>query len=84
MYSDGYRNTFVVDVLGYFRLVKGVEKDLESGSAVLVDWNGPEGPETPYNWSEFKKEPVAVQIMIFTCVAYMGASIYTPTQKRIQ
>ncbi|CAR30442.1 MFS transporter [Lachancea thermotolerans CBS 6340] len=133
MYSDNYRNTLLVDVLEYFRLVKpshnfapqatqasldqessnkstkeaDIEKDLESGSGAgsaaasatgenrtdgeaaasdpfLVDWNGPSDPENPHNWSRSKKGFVVVQIMILTCVTYMGASIYTPGQEYIQ
>lgn len=125
MYTDTFRNTFLVDVLEYTGAIKvahnftpqltqsvetsqasGKEEiDLEAGSSssasgsgngselaeakdevdpFLVDWNGPDDPEHPLNWGRGKKAFVVVQIMILTCVTYMGASIYTPGQEYIQ
>ncbi|SCW00245.1 LAFE_0B12640g1_1 [Lachancea fermentati] len=56
-----------------------VEKD-----PFLVDWIDAHDPENPMNWSKGKKALVVVQIMLLTCVTYMGASIYTPGQEAIQ
>lgn len=50
----------------------------------LVDFRGPEDPEHPHNWSGPKKFVVIFEIMILTCVTYMGSSIYTPGQEEIQ
>ncbi|SCU85356.1 LAMI_0C10968g1_1 [Lachancea mirantina] len=50
----------------------------------LVGWNGADDPENPMNWSKGKKGLVVLQIMLLTCVTYMGASIYTPGQEQIQ
>ncbi|SCU88402.1 LADA_0E09934g1_1 [Lachancea dasiensis] len=56
----------------------------DSPDPFLVDWNGPNDPEHPFNWSKGKKALVVIEIMILTCVTYMGASIYTPGQDYIQ
>lgn len=50
----------------------------------LVDWNGPDDPEKPLNWSTGKKATVSVIIMILTAATYAGSSIYTPGQVQIQ
>ena len=42
----------------------------------LVDWDGPEDPDNPLNWSSGKKSLVVSQMMLLTCATYMGASIY--------
>lgn len=121
MYTDTYRNTFLVDALEYFKLLKispnfesqgsrtptsvdqdsekkakeniDLERDTDSSSQkqedvendpFLVDWNGPQDPENPLNWSKGKKAVVVFEVMLLTCVTYMGASIYTPGQLEIQ
>ncbi|EDO15836.1 hypothetical protein Kpol_1057p25 [Vanderwaltozyma polyspora DSM 70294] len=50
----------------------------------LVDWNGDEDPEHPYNWSTPKKTIMILQVMLLTAVTYMGSSIYTPGQEAVQ
>ncbi|AQZ16936.1 hypothetical protein BZL39_K05350 [Zygosaccharomyces parabailii] len=50
----------------------------------LVTWTGPNDPDLPLNWSTCKKTIVVSQVMLLTCVTYMGASIYTPGQEDIQ
>jgi DHA1 family multidrug resistance protein-like MFS transporter len=50
----------------------------------LVDWNGPDDPEKPVNWSGKKKALVVFEVMFLTCSTYMGSSIYTPGQVAIQ
>ncbi|KOG96835.1 Flr1p DI49_5177 [Saccharomyces eubayanus] len=57
---------------------------MEKNDAFLVDWNGESDPENPQNWPLLKKSMVVSQIMILTCVTYMGSSIYTPGQEYIQ
>ncbi|SJM86987.1 probable Fluconazole resistance protein 1 [Zygosaccharomyces bailii] len=134
MYVDTYRNTFAVDILEYFNLVKidhelpqsgssdsslreGSNIDLEALEKVstevvaeaassasgfggtqqvidgekqaehdpfLVTFSGPDDPEHPHNWSSTKKTMVIFEIMLLTCVTYMGSSIYTPGQDEIQ
>ncbi|ANB15490.1 Flr1p [Sugiyamaella lignohabitans] len=50
----------------------------------LVDWNGPNDPEHPHNWPRWKRAMVVFQVMLLSCVTYMGSSIYTPGQLAIQ
>ncbi|EDO19653.1 hypothetical protein Kpol_1018p195 [Vanderwaltozyma polyspora DSM 70294] len=50
----------------------------------LVDWNGDDDPEHPYNWSTPKKTIMILQVMLLTAVTYMGSSIYTPGQEAVQ
>lgn len=50
----------------------------------LVDWNGPDDPDIPLNWDVGKKTVVILEVMLLTCVTYMGASIYIPGQEEIQ
>ena len=70
-----------------------LERDTDSSSQkreeiendpFLVDWNGPKDSENPLNWSKGKKAVVVFEVMLLTCVTYMGASIYTPGQVEIQ
>lgn len=72
------------------------EEDAKSGNSLsanekdkkfdpfLVDWNGENDPEYPLNWSPLFRRFMIFQIMLLTCVTYMGSSIYTPGQEYIQ
>lgn len=50
----------------------------------LVDWNGPDDPENPQNWSNSRKYFTVAQVMLLTSITYMGASIYTPGEQAIR
>ncbi|CAL9729934.1 fluconazole resistance protein 1 [Monosporozyma unispora] len=50
----------------------------------LVKWNGEDDPENPRNWTTTKKFVLMVLIMLYSCINYMGASVYTPGQEQIQ
>ncbi|SCU79417.1 LAMI_0A08746g1_1 [Lachancea mirantina] len=64
---------------------KEAEQDREAPpDPFLISWNGPKDPENPHNWSNPKKGLVVFQVMLLTCVTYMGSSIYTPGQELIQ
>lgn len=107
MYIDTYRNTFAVDVLEYFDLVKfdnyaptiencDLESDLKECNSVsklklekqddpfLVEFSGPIDPEHPHNWSSVKRFVTVCNVMLLTCVTYMGTSFYTPGQDLIE
>ncbi|ESK95480.1 benomyl methotrexate resistance protein [Moniliophthora roreri MCA 2997] len=43
----------------------------------LVDWDGPEDPDNPRNWSPFKRGFVAFSIALLTFSVYIGSAIYT-------
>lgn len=118
MYCEAYKNTFAVDILEYFGLVKlygdfestlntasatkkevqdfsiqndETEKASTSSAAIntsrdhfLVEFNGPDDPEHPHNWSSIKTTAVVFNIMLLTCITYMGSSFYTPGQEMLQ
>lgn len=50
----------------------------------LIEFNGAADPEHPHNWSTIKRFVVVLNVMILTCVTYMGTSFYTPGQDLIQ
>ncbi|CCF58161.1 hypothetical protein KAFR_0D05140 [Kazachstania africana CBS 2517] len=50
----------------------------------FVQWNGDDDPDNPQNWSNFKKVLIMIEIMLLTCITYMGASIYSIGQSSIQ
>ncbi|KAL0574441.1 hypothetical protein V5O48_007504, partial [Marasmius crinis-equi] len=55
-------------------------KDPEQGQdAFLVDWDGPNDPDNPKNWSSFKKGFVAFEISLLTFSVYIGSAIFTPS-----
>ncbi|CCF60370.1 hypothetical protein KAFR_0K00150 [Kazachstania africana CBS 2517] len=114
MYLQAFKNTFFVDILEYFQLVKIYEDvpnkyidakgtplyvdssstDIESKGGkesqkgdvdpLLIDWNGEDDPDNPQNWTSSKKNLIIFEIMMLTCINYMGSSIYTPGQGGIQ
>ncbi|SNX82189.1 probable FLR1 - Putative H+ antiporter involved in multidrug resistance [Melanopsichium pennsylvanicum] len=44
----------------------------------LVDWNGPDDPDNPQNWSMPRKAFVNGLLCLLTFSVYMGSAIYTP------
>lgn len=63
---------------------EGVKTEEDEFDNFLVDWNGADDPEYPLNWSIVEKTALISQIMLLTCITYMGSSIYTPGQEDIQ
>jgi MFS transporter, DHA1 family, multidrug resistance protein len=43
----------------------------------LVDWDGPDDPENPQNWTTRKKAFTTILICILTFSIYSGSAIYT-------
>lgn len=54
------------------------EKTLQEDQKILVDWDGDDDPENPYNWPVKYKVFLIGQICSLTTAVYMGAGIYTP------
>lgn len=91
-FFNHYKNSFLVDVLEYFSFVT-IEERLpankkceteEKSDPFLIDWDGPNDPDYPLNWTTPKKVLVVIEIMLMTTITYMGPSIYTPGQEFIQ
>ncbi|CAR26730.1 ZYRO0B16808p [Zygosaccharomyces rouxii] len=64
-------------------LVDEVEKGKYS-DPFLVEFRGATDPEHPHNWSTIKRFVVVFNVMVLTCVTYMGTSFYTPGQDLIE
>ncbi|KAH8657695.1 major facilitator superfamily domain-containing protein [Xylariales sp. PMI_506] len=52
-------------------------------SNFVVDWDGPDDPENPQNWSVKRKSSIAVLICMYTFSVYVGSSIYAPAETQI-
>lgn len=52
-------------------------KDKEN-DYIMVDYEGPDDPENPYNWPLYQKVFFAFEIGFLTVSVYMGSAIYTP------
>jgi len=58
--------------------VTGTPVDPERGrDLTVVDWDGPNDPENPLNWSMGKKFFVTFEICLLTFGVYIGSAIYT-------
>lgn len=51
---------------------------------IIVDWDGPDDPENPYNWPLFWKVFFVLEISFLTISVYMASAIYAPSTKEIQ
>ncbi|GAM91137.1 hypothetical protein ANO11243_091840 [Dothideomycetidae sp. 11243] len=64
--------------------VAGAPIDAEKGrDLTVIDWDGPNDPENPRNWSTGKKCFVTFLICILTTSVYIGSAIYTPGEKLV-
>lgn len=50
----------------------------EKDEHIIVDWDGPDDPENPYNWPMLFKVFFIFQVCILTAFVYMASAIYTP------
>lgn len=50
----------------------------ENSEQIIVDWDGPDDPENPYNWPLYQKVFFILEIAFLTLSVYMGSAIYTP------
>ncbi|KAJ5628149.1 hypothetical protein N7490_010377 [Penicillium lividum] len=44
----------------------------------IVDWDGPEDPENPLNWTKKKKTGATVSIALITLLTPLGSSMFAP------
>lgn len=54
------------------------EKYLNQDFQTILNWNGPNDAENPYNWPLYQKAFFILEIAALTTIVYMGAAIYTP------
>lgn len=45
---------------------------------IIVDWDGEDDPENPYNWPLYQKIFFVFSVGFLTVSVYMGSAIYTP------
>nr|CAD11985.1 SCR1 protein [Schwanniomyces occidentalis] len=45
---------------------------------IIVDWDGEDDPDNPYNWPLYQKVFLLFEVGFLTVSVYMGAAIYTP------
>ena len=60
-----------------------VEVEVEKSSQIVVDWDGDDDPENPYNWPTYQKVLFILEICFLTTSVYMGSAIYTPGIEQI-
>lgn len=61
------------------------KEDTEGTSdQILVDWDGPDDPDNPYNWPVFQKAIFTSEIAFLTMAVYMASAMYTPGIEEIK
>jgi DHA1 family multidrug resistance protein-like MFS transporter len=55
-----------------------------SDGIILVDWYTTDDPANPQNWSSVKKIFIVFVISIYTWVAYVGSSIFAPSEGGVE
>lgn len=63
---------------------KKQENEIDENDPFLVDWNGPDDPENPRNWTNRRKIWHLFIIMMLTTSTYSGSSIHTLGQEKMQ
>ncbi|CAK7894152.1 multidrug resistance protein 1 [[Candida] anglica] len=66
-------------------LSSGEEKEIEKNTEqIIVDWDGDDDPENPYNWPFYQKAFFIFEIAFLTTTVYLGSAIYTPGIEQIR
>ncbi|KAI0648903.1 MFS polyamine transporter [Trametes meyenii] len=54
-----------------------------SGDALIVDWDGPDDPQNPKNWSRKKKWAATLIVSAFTFISPVSSSMMAPASPQI-
>ncbi|CAK7897392.1 multidrug resistance protein 1 [[Candida] anglica] len=54
------------------------QADSPNDKRIIVDWDGEDDPENPYNWPVFHKVFFICEIAFLTTSVYIGSAVYTP------
>ncbi|KAI0254463.1 MFS polyamine transporter [Lactifluus subvellereus] len=57
--------------------------DTNSDHVVIVDWNGPDDPENPRNWSFRKKWGATIIVSAFTFISPVSSSMIAPASEQL-
>ncbi|CAG8958687.1 hypothetical protein HYFRA_00011529 [Hymenoscyphus fraxineus] len=57
--------------------------DEEQAEINIVDWNGPDDPENPLNWSSTKKNVHVITISLFVLIANLAATMFAPGAQQL-
>ena len=60
------------------KICEGKPEAKAEDAPIIVDYDGPNDPDNPYNWPIYKKILFILGIGIMTDSVYMGSAIYTP------
>lgn len=58
--------------------------NLSVDDKIIVDWDGPNDPHNPHNWSLKRKFLITFLVSMCTTSQYMGAAIFTPAAEQTQ
>ncbi|OQD69968.1 hypothetical protein PENDEC_c028G00550 [Penicillium decumbens] len=67
-----------VDVEKGPTLGTGIEGKEEARDPNIVDWDGPDDPENPLNWTAKRKVTATVSIALITLLTPLGSSMFAP------
>ncbi len=68
-YGDGVDAPAADQVTGTSDIEKDAMKDKEESDT--LDWDGPDDPENPMNWPNYKRRMQVICIAVITLVAYV-------------
>ncbi|KAI5120744.1 hypothetical protein M0805_007818 [Coniferiporia weirii] len=57
--------------------------DADKGEPIFVDWDGPDDPENPRNWTYRKKWIVTIIVTAFTLISPVSSSMVAPATDQI-
>ncbi|KAI5115610.1 hypothetical protein M0805_006818 [Coniferiporia weirii] len=61
----------------------GGSGDTEKGEPIVVDWNGPDDPENPRNWTYKRKWIITLVVSAFTFISPVSSSMVAPATDQI-
>ena len=64
-------------------VLDGSDETIRNSDQIIVDWDGPDDPENPYNWPLYQKMFFMFEIAFLTTSVYMASAIYTPLVEEI-
>ncbi|KAF7312747.1 MFS polyamine transporter [Mycena indigotica] len=63
--------------------VAAAESSQPTVEEIVVDWNGPDDPENPKNWSRSKKWAATAVVSAFTLISPVSSSMIAPASQQV-